>query len=226
MRARWLKTFGALEICFALIWRSEHVLGLREGRCMKPCLFLSRCPSNSLSCPLHPKMRRRLVNGMCSGICLFQWLCIYCRYHNTEFLSYKMLLPTNVADTCSCQISWLDASLSLSRELRQAWLWCSTVRTTRQRRRGCCPWWRLLPWATTSHCVARTSPSAVPTPPLSHTLSRYSEAMLFTGDLASFNYFVDAVCGCFCFFPPGEGSGFRDCRSDHPVPTPEQLPGC
>ncbi len=25
---------------------------------------------------------------------------------------------------------------------------------------------------------------------------------------------------------PGEGSGFRDCQSDHPVPTPEQLPGC
>lgn len=65
--------------------------------------------------------------------------------------------------------------------------------------------------------------------PYSSPLSHFVEVLrgdVVYGDLASFNYFVDAVCGCFCFFPPGEGSGFRDCRSDRPVPTPEQLPGC
>lgn len=31
---------------------------------------------------------------------------------------------------------------------------------------------------------------------------------------------------CVWVFFPGEGSGFRDCQSNHPVPNPELLPHC
>ncbi len=59
--------------------------------------------------------------------------------------------------------------------------------------------------------------------PYSSPLSNFVKVL--TGDVCLlgitepvlFNYLVDAVCGCFCFFP-GQRSGFRDCQSSHPVP--------
>lgn len=112
--------------------------------------------------------------------------------------------------------------------MRRTSLWCSPQRNSHPSRRGSCPWPRLPLWATTSPSVARTSFSAAPTPPLSHSLLRYTQTMLFTRDYRA--YIIQllsgcCVCGCWCVFP-GERSGFGDCQSYRPVQTPKQLPGC
>ena len=53
------------------------ILGLNEDlsdlwRCIKPCLFFSRCPSSSRSCPACPKQRKRSVADF--SVRLLKWV--------------------------------------------------------------------------------------------------------------------------------------------------------